>query len=121
MYIGLLFLNSTDKNGISELCLFPEKVSPLFSPIPIKALLTSSAALYFISPEEAFKVDIDEDGAITITPFLPNKLYLTPNRSEKPGFSVTRVKVFRLPEGTYRMFFDRDKGWEEYTPLVKEY
>ncbi|HMO16739.1 MAG TPA: hypothetical protein PKA63_02690 [Oligoflexia bacterium] len=121
MYLGLIYQNSTGEIGSSGMYIFPEKVSPLFSPIPVSKLITSSGALFFISPEEAFKVEIDNDGAVMIIPFLPSKLYLTPNRNEKPGFSVSRAKVFCLPDGNYRMFFDRDKGWEEYTPLVREY
>jgi len=122
MYLGNVLLESENESILPELCILPEKPGALASAIPIRKLVSTKAALFYVSYEEAFNVTIEEeDGSINIAPYRPAKLYLTPNRPEKPGFAVSRIKVYYSPDGASRVFFDREKGWEEYTPNIKEY
>jgi len=118
MYFGLY---KSELGVTPELCLIPEKMNTGFYPLMIKDLIQTSCAMCFLSNEEATNIIFNEEGAVVVTPLKPAKLYLTPNRPEKPGFSVTKIKIHFLTNNTVKVFYDRDKGWEEFTPSKKDY
>lgn len=120
MYFGYFITGSGDKLT-SELAIASDRPNSNSAPIPINLLKITNGGLYFIGTEESFTVNIDEDDGVVITAPKPAKIYLTPNRPEKPGFSVTKVKIRLDNKGTEHVFFDRDKGWEEFLPNQKDY
>lgn len=119
MLFGYSLVNDTQKGLRLELALIPDKSG--VAPVPIYTLPYTEAALCFASQEEAFLVKPADEASLIVEAVKPAKLYLTPNRPEKPGFSVSRVKIGRLKDGKLTCHFDREKGWEPFTPNSKEY
>lgn len=119
MYFGYTLIKDSLNGDKVELCMLPEK--PGSFPIPIHSLPFTDAAVCFISQEEAIIVSPGEESAIVLTAQKPGKIYLTPNRPEKPGFSVSKVKVIKISEGKMKCQYDREKGWEDFTPNSREY
>ncbi len=119
MYFGYALIKDSIKGDKVELSLSPEKQGT--TPLPIHLLPYTESALCFLSQEEAILVKPDEDSSLVIEPQKPAKIYLTPNRPEKPGFSVSKVRILKNPSGGIKCFFDREKGWEEFKPNTKEY
>lgn len=105
-----------------ELCIVADKASGYSIPVKVKTLRPTDAAVHLISNEEAVTVAIDaNDQGMIISPVRPSMLYLTPNMPEKPGFKVDKVKVIPQANNTYRCFFDRGRGWENWTPNIRIY
>ena len=104
-----------------ELGIASEKSSHGIYAVPISKLKKTENSLFFISNEESVKVSTDQSGLVTFEATKPAKMYLTPNRPERPGFSVTKVGIKFEDSGFERVFYDRDKGWEEFTPNKKDY
>lgn len=112
--------------GIEEnplLALVADKPSPWSRPLPVDQLETTDCSVVLLSNQEGITVRPDEQQQQTklIEPVRPSKLYLTPNLPEKPGFSVDKLKITPLSERKYKVFFDRGKGWEPWTPNIKLY
>lgn len=119
MLFGYTLIQDNLKGQKMELALIPDKFGIL--PTPIYTLPFTEAAVCFASPDEAFLVKPAEDSGLIIQAQKPGKIYLTPNRPDRPGYSVSRIKITRTAEGTIKCFFDRDKGWEEFNPNSKDY
>jgi hypothetical protein len=120
MYFGY-FITGSGANITSELSIASDRPNSTSAPIPISLLKQTNAGLYFIGVEESFTVNVDDDNGLIVSAVKPAKLYLTPNRPEKPGFSVTRVKIRLDNNSNEYVFYDRDKGWEEFNPNKKDY
>ena len=123
MLFGLVTLSGEEREK-PELCILPDKNTALSRACRLKHLVETSYAVHMLSGEEGFTVQHEEDGAIIVSPLSPVKLYITPNRPERPGFSVNAIKVkFSEKESdTPRVHFMRErKGWEAWNPNVKVY
>jgi len=122
MLFGLITLNG-EENEKPELCIMPDKPSPITKACRIKHLVETSYAVHMLSGEEGFTVQKEDDGFLVVSPLSPVKLYITPNRPERPGFSVNAVKVkFSEQDRAPEVFFMRErKGWEQWNPNVKVY
>ena len=120
MYFGYFISGAAGAQKV-ELAIASDRPSNTMAPIPMAALRPSQAGLYFMGLEESFRVSWEADNSIVISPVKPSKLYLTPNRPEKPGFAVSKIRVSIDQNGTESAFFDRDKGWEEFLPNQKDY
>ena len=120
MYFGYFFIESNTGSS-AELALYPDKVTTDTQPIPISKLKITNCALIFIGSEETVKVDVDQRGGTVITAVRPAKLYLTPNRPEKPGLSVNKICINQDQLGQDVILYDRERGWEEFTPNKKDY
>ena len=92
MYFGYFNIESNSSNNV-ELALYPDKIMVDTKPLPISKLKITDSALIFIGAEETVKVDVDQQGGTVLTAVRPAKLYLTPNRPEKPGFSVNKICI----------------------------
>ena len=124
MLFGLVTLHG-EENQRPELCILPDKPSVLTKVCRVKHLVETSYAVHMLSGEEGFTVQLEDDGFVVVSPLSPVKLYITPNRPERPGFSVNAVKV-KFPEQESKrapeVFFMRDrKGWEAWNPNKKVY
>lgn len=109
------------QNERPRLCALPDKPNAFTTPLDLEFAVPTEFAVHLLSVEEGMLlVDID-DGFRQITPINPCKLYLTPNRPERPGFSVSKVKYKPKGNGNYEIFFDRDRGWERWEPNKKMY
>ena len=121
MLLGLVSLSSDAKQP-PALCILPDKPSSFSVPVPLDSVLTTDFAVHFLSVEEGFLVTREPGSpGLIVSPVPPAKLYLSPNRPERPGFSVSKLKVERLAESQYKLSFDRDRGWEPWTPNIKLY
>jgi len=112
--------------GLAEhptLGLVPDKPSPWSVPLSVDSLELTECSVVLLSVEEGITVKKDESGGNTyqIEPCRPAKLYLTPNLPERPGFSVEKIKITKIGERKYKIYFDRSKGWEPWTPNIKLY
>jgi hypothetical protein len=119
MLFGYTLIQDNNKGQKVELALIPDR--PGIAPTPIYTLPFTDAAVCFASPEEAFLVKPAEEAGLIIQAQKPGKIYLTPNRPERPGYSVSKIKILRTPEGGLKCFYDREKGWEEFLPNSKDY
>lgn len=119
MYFGYTLVRDSIKGDKVELAILAEKQGAV--PVPVHALPYTDSAICFLSQEEAILVKPSEDSSLTIQAQKPAKIYLTPNRPEKPGFSVNRIKISKDSESKIKCHYDRDKGWEEFIPNSKEY
>jgi len=119
MYFGYTLISDVQKGDKVALAVISERSGT--SPIPINALPYTESAICFLSQEEAFLVKPSEDFSIIIEAQKPAKIYLTPNRPEKPGYSVGKIRIFKSEEGKVKCQFDRDKGWQDFKPNEKEY
>ncbi|MCB0325587.1 MAG: hypothetical protein KDD69_18525 [Bdellovibrionales bacterium] len=105
-----------------ELCLVPDRPSAWSVPILVESLEPTESGVVLVSTEEGLTVKRDPaDHSIELEALRPARLYLTPNLPERPGFSVTKAKCVPLGERKYRVFFDRDRGWEPWQPNVRLY
>lgn len=106
----------TSDEHFPEMCIIANKPSPYSKPIPIRLLRETNDALHMISNEEGLLVK-NEGEALILEPMRPNKLYLTPNLPEKPGFSVIRIKIIAKSEDENEVLYQRtEKGWEAWKP-----
>ena len=117
------FLHGIDPGSQKpELCLVSSSPSEFSTPVLVKNLRVTDSAVHCLSIEEGFTVDTDsEDNGLVITPVPPAILYLTPNRPEKPGYKVNKVKVVERGGGYQQVFFDRDRGWQQWQPNIRIY
>lgn len=120
MYFGYFFVGPQGQEKC-ELAIAPEKATQGLSAVPITKLKKTENSLFFISTEESVRISSDQNGLVTIEAMKPAKMYLTPNRPERPGFAVTKVGLKFEESGFERVYFDRDKGWEEFNPNKKDY
>jgi hypothetical protein len=120
MYFGY-FITGSGRDVSSELSIASDRPTSNSSPIPIALLKQTDGGVYFVGVEESFTVKIEDDNGLVISALKPAKLYLTPNRPEKPGFSVSKIKVGLDNNGNEYVLYDRDKGWEEFNPNKKDY
>ncbi len=103
------------------LCVMAEKPSAFSTPILVDSLIQTTFGVHFVSLEEGMLVTRESGAdAIIISPVAPARLYLTPNRPERPGFSVSKVRIEKSGQD-YIVNFDRERGWEPWTPNVKLY
>ncbi len=115
------YVSTTDEH-FPEMCIIPNRPSPYSKPIPIRLLRETNTAMHLISNEESILVH-NEENALVIEPMKPNKLYLTPNLPEKPGFSVLRIKIVATQdqnedfEAENDVFYQRaENKWEPWEP-----
>ena len=105
-----------------DLCIIPEKPVQHSVAVPIRTLVETNCSVHFISNTEAITVEIENDTKSWIVkPVRPNRLHLTPNLSEKPGFSVDAVKVSFVAQGKYTVMYDRGRDWESWEPNVQNF
>ncbi len=119
MYFGYMLVRDSLNGDKMELALLSERQGSL--PVPVLSLPYTEAAICFLSQEEAILVKPSEESSLTMSAQKPAKIYLTPNRPEKPGFSVNKIKISKNSEGKLKCHYDRDKGWEEFIPNMKDY
>ena len=119
----LLAYITTSQGHFPELCLVADKASTFSMPVRIATMLPTENAIHLLSVEEGVTMAIDPtDNSRIITPIVPANLYLTPNRPEKPGYKVDRVKIIEGENGNFIVFLDRgDRGWESWQPNQKLY
>lgn len=117
MYFGF-FVVGKDESERVELAIAPDKHIPGTGPIPVSKLKPTNTGYFFVGYEESIKVELDQEGSMIIQAVKPSKLYLSPNRPEKPGFAVNKIAVRKDHS---LVFYDRDKGWEEFLPNKKDY
>ena len=109
-------------NEYPEPCLVADKPSTFSTPVKVRTLFATEYAVHLLSIEEGFIVEVDpSDNSLVVTPVRPNKLHLTPNLPERPGFSVGKIKIIHLDEHHYQVYFDRERGWEPWQPNVRIY
>ena len=120
MYFGY-FLTGDANSHKAELCFCADKPGGVNSIVPISLLKQTSAGLFFVGLEECIRVEKDDQGILIIQVIRPGKIFLNPNRPEKPGFAVSKVSVQANESGSTIIHYDRDKGWEEFTPNKKDY
>ena len=98
------------------MCIIPDKPSSYSKPIPIRLLRETNTAMQLMSNEEGLLVR-NEANALILEPMRPNKLYLTPNLPEKPGFSVLRIKIVAKTEDENEVHYQRSESkWEPWEP-----
>ena len=113
MIFGYVF---TSQEHFPEMCILPNKLTDYSKPLPIRLLRETNSAMQMIGNEEAILVH-NEANALIIEPMKPNKLYLTPNLPEKPGFSVLRIKIVARTEDENDVFYQRSENkWEAWEP-----
>ncbi len=108
--------NGQTKN---ELCVVPDKPDPLASPVVIRELFPTVAAVFRVGADEAMIVAADEhDGQMVITALEPSAVYLTPNLAQFPGMRARKVKIVPSADGSIRSYYakDRNTPWEEWVP-----
>ncbi len=121
----LAFMHTSVEARSPELCLIPEKPDKFSVLARIETLRVTDAAVYRLSPEEAFTVERDEqDGGMVITPLHPARLFLTPNLPQYPGVQVKKVKILKDAEGRFRLQYQNEKDvqetWREWHPLKEK-
>ena len=122
MIFGYVFI---EDEQMPEMCIIPSKPSSYSKPIPIRLLRETNSAMQLISNEEGLLVQ-NEANALILEPMRPNKLYLTPNLPEKPGFSVLKIKIVAKSdnmtdsedyESENDVFYQRaENKWEPWEP-----
>lgn len=116
MFLGLVNI-VRDGENYPELCLIAEKPSPFSVPVPVMTLLPTTYAMQFLSTDEACTVEYDaSDQSRIIAAVRPNRLFLTPDLNDRPGFSVEKVKITPQGPGQFHILFDRTRGWEPWNP-----
>ncbi len=117
------FISGVSTNGdYPELCLVPDKPATFSVPVKIRTLEPTDSAVHLLSIEEGITISIDpDDQGRIIAAIPPASLYLTPNRNEKPGFRVARIKVLFYEGGRTRVMFNRERGWEDWNPNIRLY
>ena len=114
------FVSGLDTHPI--LSMVADKPSDWSVPIRIDSLEVSECAVVFLSIEEGMLVRKCEDNtSIEIEACRPAKIYLTPDLPDRPGYSVSKVKVTPIGERKYKVQYNRDKGWEPWQPNVRLY
>lgn len=112
------------ENARTILCITPDKVDDFSQPVPVTSLRVTDCAIHRVSGLEAMTVKQDaDDGGILIEPYKPSKLYITPNLHDKPGVSVTIMKILKLEDTSYQVWYiqegDNSSTWKQWTPLVQ--
>ncbi len=117
----MLLAYTTNLGLEATLCLIPHDESDFVSPVPIDALVPSSAAVFYVGPKEAVIV-YDEDGTKIVKPVMPAILYLTPDTTSRPGVQVARVKISQTANNGYEIFFSKEKesDWLPWCPVSEE-
>ena len=113
----LSYMTRINKDGEDyiDLCIIPDKPDNLSIPTSVFMLTETVAAVYRVGPEEAFITNLDTDGALIIQAMEPAGLYLTLNVAIRPGLRVRRIKLFRNPDRTCRVQYEKDRGgWIDY-------
>lgn len=115
MFLCYMIVNRNNQSK-AELCIVPDKVDPLASPILIRELFPTTSAVFRVGAEEAMTVSADEqDGQMVITALEPASVYLTPNLAAFPGMRARRIKIVPVGEGVRTYYAkDRNSSWEEW-------
>lgn len=104
-----------------RLCVVSDKPSTASAAVNLDHAIATESAVHLLNADEGFTLQELEDGFRQVSPLPPAKLYLTPNRPDRPGFSVSKVKYRKLADSRYEIHFDRDRGWERWEPNKKLY
>ncbi len=122
MMLGLVTLKGAE-DELPELCIVPDKPSHLCEAVKVSKLLITDFAVQLLGIEEGFTLQKNDSGAgVILTPMVPAKLYLTPNRADKPGFSVSAAKIVEGTDGTFAISFRREgRDWQDWNPNVRVY
>lgn len=120
MYFGY-FLTNEATSPKAELCFCADRPGGVNSIVPVSLLRQTNSGLFFVGLEECIRVEKDSQGILIVQVLRPGKIFMNPNRPEKPGFAVNKISVQTSDSGQIVVHYDRDKGWEEFTPNKKEY
>lgn len=122
MLVGLITMKGAEDEK-PELCIVPDKPSHLCEAVKVSRLTNTEFAVHLLSIEEGFTVEQNKHGSgILITAIKPAKLYLTPNRTDKPGFSVDVVKIIKELDNKYDVSFKREgREWTKWNPNERLY
>lgn len=120
MLLAYAYINSGNGH-ISDLCLIPSKAGGFSTPIPVRNLIPSDSAVFFIGGDEnigqegvIIRVTDDRTG-IEVKPLRPSVLYITPHNPEKPGERTDSVIIKLEVDGQLRVYAKKN-AHEEYAP-----